>query len=106
LLALARSILISYVMVLTLSLMMLVPGQGIRPVGAEMAAVGLVFSVVTVRQLRREGGVDHPEFPHRLYRRRLMPTLIGYAMVALTGASLIRFRAAELFYLIIGALCI
>ena len=105
LLALARSILMAYVMVLTFSLMMLVPGQTMRPAAVEIFLLATVFFVITLRQLRTERAVDHPEFPHRLYRRRLTPTLIGYALVALTGASLLVLRAAELFYLVIGACC-
>ena len=105
LLALARSILMSYVMVLTCSLMMLVPGQPLRPVAAEILTVAMVFFVITVRQMRAGGGIDHPEFPRSLFRRRLIPTLIGYAMVALTGLSLLVLATPELFYLIIGAFC-
>jgi len=105
LLALARAILLSYVMVLTLSLMMLVPAPGMRPVAVEMALIGLIFLAVTVRQMRREPGVEHPDFPLRVFRRRLMPMLIGYGMVALTGVSLIVLRAPEFFYFVIGALC-
>jgi hypothetical protein len=105
LLALARSILLSYVMVLTLSLMMLVPAQPIRIVGAEMTAVGVVFLIITMGQLRGAKGVEHPDFPHRLFRRRLMPMMVGYGMVALTGVSLLVLRVPEFFYLVIGALC-
>lgn len=105
LLALARSILLSYVMVLTFSLMMLVPAQPIRIVGAEMTAVGVVFLIFTVGQLRGARGVEHPDFPHRLFRRRLMPMMVGYLMVALTGVSLLVLRVPEFFFLVIGALC-
>jgi len=105
LLALARSILMSYVMVLTLSLMMLVPRQTLRPVATEMLVVAAAFFVITLRQLRSQRGVDHPEFPHSQLRRRLIPTLIGYAVVALTGASMLVLRTGEFIYLIIGALC-
>jgi hypothetical protein len=105
LLALARSILMSYVMVLTLSLMMLVPAPTMRPVAVELIAIGVVFLLITARQLRREKGVEDPEFPLRLFRRRLMPMLVGYGMVALTGVSLLVLRAPDLFYFNIGALC-
>ena len=105
LLALARSIQLSYVMVLTFSLMMLVPAQPIRIVGAEMTAVGLIFMILTMGQLRGARGVEHPDFPFRLFRRRLMPMVIGYGMVALTGVTLLVLRVPEFFYLVIGALC-
>lgn len=78
LLALARSILLSYVMVLTFSLMMLVPAQPVRVVAVEMTAVAGVFLIITLGQLRGARGIEHPDFPLRLFRRRLMPMLIGY----------------------------
>jgi modulator of FtsH protease len=105
LLALSRSILLSYVIVLTFSLMMLVPSQPLRPVAVETIAVGVVAFVITARQLRTSGVVDHPEFPHRVFRRRLIPMLIGYVMVAATGAGLLLTRVPDMFYLVIGALC-
>jgi hypothetical protein len=105
LLALARAILMSFITVLTLSLMMLVPDQGMRPVATQLLLVGGIILVVTLRQARSRGGVDHPEFPHSLYRRRLAPMLIGYGMVALTGVGMLALRVPELFYFVIGALC-
>ena len=105
LLALARAILLSYVMVLTLSLMMLVPGQGMRPVAAEMVAAGTIFFIITFKGLRKEKGVEHPEFPLSVFRRRLIPTQIGYAMVVLTGVSMLALHTAELFYIVISAFC-
>lgn len=106
LLALARLILMSYVMVLTFSLMMLVPAQSMNIVGAEMIAVGAVFLAITLRQLGwARKGVEHPDFPLRLFRRRLIPMLVGYAMVALTGVSLVVLRAPELLFFVIAALC-
>lgn len=105
LLALARAILLSYVMVLTLSLMMLVPGQGIGPVGVGMGAVGVAFLAITSAQLRRARGFHHPDFPAGLFRRRMLPMLIGYAVIGLTGASMVVLRVPELLYFVIGALC-
>lgn len=105
LLALSRSILMSYVMVLTLSLMMLVPQQPMRPVAVELIAVGVVFFIITVRQVRREKALDHPDFPLRVFRRRLMPTMIGYAMVAATGVGMLWLKVPDFLYFLIGALC-
>jgi hypothetical protein len=105
LLRLARAILISYVMVLTFSLMMLVPGLGMRVVAVEMVAIGMVFLVFTARQMRTADGVDHPEFPHRLFRRRLIPMLVGSLVIGLSGLGMLWLRVPEFFYLIIGAFC-
>ena len=105
LLSLARAILMSYVMVLTFSLMMLVPAQSMRIVGVEMTVVGVVFAAVTARELRNQGGVDHPEFPRRLLRRRLVPMMLGYGLIAFTGASIVVLRVPEFFFFTIGAFC-
>jgi hypothetical protein len=105
LLSLARAILMSYVMVLTFSLMMLVPAQSMRVVGMEMTVAGVVFAVVTARELRSQTGVDHPEFPRRLLLRRILPMLIGYGLIAMTGASIVVLRVPEFFYYSIGAFC-
>lgn len=104
LLALARLILLSYVMVLTFSLMMLVPAQTRVMVGVEMTVIGAAFLAITMRG-RARGGVEHPDFPLRLFRRRLTPMLVGYGMVTLTGMSLLVLRAPELLYFVIAALC-
>jgi hypothetical protein len=105
LLSLARAILFSFVMVLTLSLMMLVPGYGMRVTAAELVVVGTALSVATLRQIRGRPGVEQAEFTHSLYRRRLVIPLIGYAWIALTGAGMLKFRDPELFYLVVGAVC-
>jgi hypothetical protein len=105
LLALARAILLSFVMVLTFSLMMLVPAQPMRPVAVEMVILGTASVTITLRQLRAQSGTHHPEFPHSLFRRRLMPTLLGYAVIAATGLVMLVLRTPEFFPLIIGALC-
>jgi hypothetical protein len=104
LLVLARAILFSFVMVLTLSLMMLVPPQSMKLVGAEMLLVGVVFTAVTVGQLRARV-TEHPDFPISVFRRRLAPTVIGYAIVAITGAALILLRESHLIMNVIGAIC-
>ena len=105
LLGLARAILLSFVMVLTLSLMMLVPAQGMRPVATEMVLMGAVSLVVTLRLMRVQGVVHHPEFPQALFIRRLAPTLIGYALIALTGLLMLKSRTPEYFIVVIAALC-
>ena len=105
LLALARAVLLSFIMVLTLSLMMLVPGYGIGVTGVELLAVGAAFSIATLRQIRGRPGVEQAEFTHSLYRRRLVIPLIGYAWIALTGVGLLRFRDPELITLVVGAVC-
>jgi len=105
LLALARAILLSFIMVLTFSLMMLVPAQPMRPVATEMVIVGIASIGITLRLMRAQSVTHHPEFPHSLFRRRLMPTVIGYGVIAATGLLMLVLRTPEFFPLIIGALC-
>jgi hypothetical protein len=93
------------VMVLTFSLMMLVPALGMRVVATGMVLAGGVFLVITIRQLRTQRGVEHPDFPLKLFRRRHTPMLVGYGIVALTGVSLLVLRAPEFLYFVIAALC-
>ena len=99
LLGLARVTLFSFVFVLMVALMMLVPHQGMRPRGASLAAIGVAFFAVTFRQLRSRG-VDHADFSGRLFRRRLWAPMVGYAGTAAVGVMLLRGRAEALYYLI------
>jgi hypothetical protein len=105
LLSLARATLLSFTMVLTLSLMMLVPGQTMRRTAVGVLAVGVVGAGVTVLQLRGGGRGGHPEFPRRVFRRRLVLPLVGYASFGLAGVGMLALRDPEMFYLIIGAIC-
>ena len=102
LLGLARAILFSFVMVLTMSLMLLMPAQSMRVTGAEMMMIGAIFAAMTLRQLRT-GTTDHPDFPKTLFRRRLIPTLIGYAAIVAIGAALMVLRAPEALLYVMGA---
>jgi hypothetical protein len=103
LLGLARATLMSFVFVLTLSLMMLVPAPGMRVTGVTWLLIGGVFAVVTLRQILRTP-VHHDDFSRGLFRRRLMFPLIGYAWTAVAGAVLLR-RQPEALFLLVGALC-
>jgi hypothetical protein len=105
LLALARAILLSFIMVLTLSLMMLVPGYSMRVMATETMVVGVVASVVTLRQIRDKAGVEQAEFSHSLFRRRLVIPLIGYAWIALIGVGMLMLREPQILYLVVGAVC-
>jgi hypothetical protein len=103
LLSLARATLLSFVFVLTLSLMMLVPAPGMRVMGVTWLLLGTVFSGITLRQILRSP-IHHDDFSRGLFRRRLMFPLIGYAWTAVSGAVLLR-REPEALFLIVGALC-
>lgn len=104
LLGLARVTLFSFIFVLIVALMMLVPHQSMRPTGASLAAIGAVFFLITLRQLRSRG-VDHADFSGNLFRRRLWAPLLGYAGTAAVGVLLMRGNAEALYYLI-GTTCL
>lgn len=105
LLSLARGTLLSFTMVLTLSLMMLVPGQSMRRTAAGLLAVGVIGAGVTLRQMRGRRREEHPEFSRAVLQRRLLLPLVGYVSFVLTGVGLLALREPEIFYLIIGAIC-
>jgi hypothetical protein len=105
LLALARTTLFSFTMVLLLSLMMLVPRQGLRPVGAELIVLGVNFLILTFRQLRWRPKTEHADFSVGVLRRRLIFPLVGYLLILGTGAGLMVTRVPEMLYFLIGAVC-
>ena len=104
LLALARAILFSFLVVLILSLIMLVPLSTRRETAIEMTILGVISLAVTVRQLRGQKVIDHEHFSRGLFRRRLLLPMIGYAWVALTGVAMVLVSPAFFFW-VVGAVC-
>jgi hypothetical protein len=105
LLALARAIQLSYVLVLTLSLMMLVPGVPLRPSGGYLVVVGGFGMAFTVRQLRTSSQDSHPDFSLAVFRRRLIFPLVGYAWILSTGVAMIALRLPEMLSWCVGGVC-
>jgi hypothetical protein len=105
LLALARTILFSFMMVLILSLMMLAPHLPRRAAGYQLIALGLVSVAVTLRQLQGHKAIAHEHFSLGLFRRRLMLPFLGYAMVAAAGFMVARVSPYFLYWLV-GSLCL
>ena len=95
----------SFVMVLVLSLMMLVPLMSQRIVGFQLMVLGGVFLVFTGRLLLVTKGQGHADFSIKLFRRRLILPLFGYLWVALTGYLLFSGSPPPSLNLIIGAVC-
>jgi len=89
LVALARVTLFSFLFVMVLALVMLIPHQSMRVTGAMLAAVAVPYSVITIRQMRQPARA-HADFSSTLFRRRLILPLIGYAATAAVGVMLIR----------------
>lgn len=105
LLELARATLMTFVMVLVLSLMMLVPQINQRIVGFQLLVLGGVFTVLTVRLLLFVPKSSDEHFSTRLFRRRLILPLVGYVWVGMTGAVLLMGGAPRSMMMIIGAVC-
>ena len=105
LLGLARATLMSFVLVLVLSLMMLVPGQTKRIVGVQFVVMGVVFLGFTIRLLFSAPRTGHADFSLRLFRRRLMFPIVAYAWVAVTGGLLLSGAPPDTMLFVIGAMC-
>lgn len=105
LLALARTILFSFMMVLILSLMMLVPFGQRRPTALQLILLGGVSLAVTFRQLRGQSAVAHEHFSLGLFRRRLYLPMLGYAWVMATGVLMLTV-SPMFFYWMVGAVAL
>jgi hypothetical protein len=88
LLAVARAVLMSFVMVMVLSLAALMPVAGGRVLGIQCVALGVVGSVMTLLQVRQLGNHDHVHFTRLAARRRLLIPVIGYAWLVWGGIGL------------------
>jgi hypothetical protein len=105
LLSFARLILFSYVGVMLLSLMMLVPAWSLRFMGLELILIPLPLTVWTIRLSRTRHGTEHAEFSRGVLRRRSLMPLVAYAIIALTGVMILKFRMPQFLYWLIGAVC-
>lgn len=104
LVSLARAILFSFIMVLILSLMMLVPLSTRRETAFELIVIGVISLAVTVRQLRGQKATGHEHFSLSLFRKRLMLPMFGYAWITLTGLGMV-FVSPLFFIWMVGAVC-
>ncbi|MBI3539189.1 MAG: hypothetical protein HY076_02835 [Candidatus Eisenbacteria bacterium] len=100
LLGLARAILFSFVTVLIVSLMMLVPLATMRETAFQLILFGAISMVITLRQLRGQKATDHAHFSLALFRRRLWLPMIGYAWLALTGVCMITISPMFFFWMV------
>jgi len=102
---LARATLLTFVMVLTTSLMMLAPLQSQRIVGFQLLVLGTLFVAFTLRLLFSSPGTAHADFSLRLFRQRLILPLVGYAWIGLTGLGLMRGGSPRNLMFLIGGIC-
>jgi len=88
LLRLARSTLLSFVVVLVLSLAMLAPSVGSRPLGVQLITLGIVAIVVSWRQLVGRSG--DPGLLHGEMRTRRWFQLIAFLLFCGVGVAILR----------------
>jgi hypothetical protein len=105
LLSFARLILFSYVGVMLLSLMMLVPAFSLRFIGLELILIPVPLAAWTVRLSRSKHGTEHAEFSRGVLRRRSLLPLVAYGIIALTGIGILELRMPQFLYWLIGAVC-
>ena len=105
LLQLARIILFSFLLVLLLSLMMLVPAMSERIIAMDLMMLGAIFLVITRAQMRWRSKVDHSGFSTSTVRHRAILPMIGYAIVLVTGALLFFSRQGPVLNFATGAVC-
>jgi len=105
LLSFARLILFSYVGVMLLSLMMLVPAFSLRLIGLELILIPVPLAAWTVRLSRTKHGTEHAEFSRGVLRRRSLFALVAYGIIVLTGIGILKLRMPQFLYWLIGAVC-
>jgi len=91
LVSLARATLSSFLFVMVLSLLMLIPHESTRVTGSMLVTLGVPFIVITLRQMRGSA-TAHSDFSLGLFRRRLLLPLVGYAGTAAVGLLLMSRR--------------
>jgi hypothetical protein len=105
LLQLARIILFSFLLVLLLSLLMLVPAMSERLIAIDLMLLGGIFLGLTRAQMRWRPKVDQSGFSTATVRRRAILPMIGYGIVLLTGALLFFSQQAQVLNFATGGVC-
>jgi hypothetical protein len=103
LLSFARLILFSYVGVLVLSLVMLVPAFSMKFTALQLIVVSIPLLAWTLRLSLGQRGDEHPEFSRALLMRRAGLSLVGYGFMAVTGIMMMRTRRPEFLFWVVGA---
>jgi hypothetical protein len=87
---LAREAFYSFVFVLLLSLLLLVPDNHARPMGVELAAMGAIRLVLLLVAMRGAGASIGHGFTRRHVRRRLLPAVAAAALLIVAGVTILR----------------
>ena len=99
LLALAQGTLLSFIFVMTLSLVQLIPHESMRVTGVMLVVMGVVFFGFTLFR-QRQRVVQDRHFSVALLRRRQIVPLLLYALTAYVGVRLLRGDAQALVMLV------
>lgn len=102
----ARQTMLSFIFVLLVSLMFLVPGQGPGPLGVAIGMLALVVLGLTLFTMLRARAAAHHHREHvGFIRRRSRLLLIAYLATALIGATMALERNPYASYWMIGLVC-
>lgn len=104
LLAHARSTLLSFIYVMIVSLMFLIPQQNARLLGISLTvASGIVLGILVTQLVRARGSASsqHETF----LRRRTRLLMVGYTLAFLNSVAMVVLRVPELAFNFIGVIC-
>lgn len=104
LLALGRITLLSYTMILMISMFMLVPPESPRQTALMMLGGAISGIVFTVRMTRATKHHDEAGFSRAQMRRRIFVPVIAYVMMVLSALGLLA-KVPEALYLMISGTC-
>lgn len=104
LLALGRITLMSFTMILMISLIMLVPPQSARQTGIMMMAVAFAGTLFTVRMTVATKHHDEAGFSRGMMRKRILFPVVAYVLIALSGFGVMN-GVPETLYFMIGGIC-
>ena len=101
----ARETLLSFIYVLTVSLLFEVPNEGIKVISVGVTVASLVPLVLTVRALLRgRGHADGPRMDNYVVRRRLL-MMFCLALMAVFSVRMLITRSPDNLFGMVGLLC-
>lgn len=106
LLDLARATLLSFTMILVLSLSMLMPYLSQRFVGVQLVILAAAFTAFTLFTMLRAKGEGHEHYSIARFRRRLLLPVLGYAYIGLVGWMLSHKGGPTSLNYLLGGMCL
>jgi hypothetical protein len=102
----ARQTLLSFIMVLVVSLMALVPDVSGRVLGVTLGLSGLMMLIVSLMMNLSIHRVHQAKYMSDGLRRRSVLQFIGYAGSAALGFAIWRTRSQDIFHMIVAVICL